>query len=56
VADRPGHDRRYAVNDAKARAELGYTPQRSFEAGLKATVAWYLSRPRFTFPAGATPC
>jgi dTDP-glucose 4,6-dehydratase len=48
VADRPGHDRRYAMNHVKARAELGYMPRRSFEAGLEATVAWYLDRPGFT--------
>ncbi|QAY75714.1 dTDP-glucose 4,6-dehydratase [Sphingosinicella sp. BN140058] len=43
VADRLGHDRRYAVDDGKIRKELGYTPERSFAAGLRATLAWYLA-------------
>jgi dTDP-glucose 4,6-dehydratase len=47
VPDRLGHDRRYAIDDGKARVELGYTPQHSFEARLAATVDWYLSRPGF---------
>ena len=42
VADRPGHDRRYAIDETKARVELGYTPSRSFEQGFAATLAWYL--------------
>src|SRR5205823_11081997 len=41
VADRPGHDRRYAVDCTKAEDELGWRPTISFEAGLAATVAWY---------------
>ncbi len=43
VADRPGHDRRYAIDETKARAELGYAPARSFEQGFAATLAWYLA-------------
>ena len=43
VADRPGHDRRYAIDCSKLTRELGYRPQRSFEEGLEATVAWYLA-------------
>lgn len=39
VDDRPGHDRRYALNAEKLRRELGWTPKTTFEAGLKATVA-----------------
>jgi dTDP-glucose 4,6-dehydratase len=42
VADRPGHDRRYAVDAARLRAELGWRPAREFEAGLRDTVHWYL--------------
>jgi dTDP-glucose 4,6-dehydratase len=42
VKDRPGHDRRYAVNTAKIRRELGWTPSITFENGIRKTVAWYL--------------
>src|SRR5262249_13194249 len=42
VADRPGHDRRYAIDAAKIRRELGWQPRRTFEAGLHETVQWYL--------------
>jgi dTDP-glucose 4,6-dehydratase len=42
VADRPGHDRRYAIDDSKIQAELGWQPRQSFEDGLRATVRWYL--------------
>ena len=42
VTDRPGHDRRYAINAEKARKELGYRPEITFEAGLKKTLHWYL--------------
>jgi dTDP-glucose 4,6-dehydratase len=42
VADRPGHDRRYAINAAKIRRELGWSPKHRFEEGLAATVRWYL--------------
>lgn len=45
VADRPGHDRRYAIDERKARDELGYRPQRSFAEGLDETIRWYLQRP-----------
>lgn len=41
VKDRPGHDRRYAIDSAKAKRELGWRPQWNFEAGLAATVDWY---------------
>jgi dTDP-glucose 4,6-dehydratase len=41
VADRPGHDFRYAIDAAKARAALGWMPTRDFDAGLAETVAWY---------------
>ncbi len=42
VADRPGHDRRYAIDAAKIRAELGWAPAHDFGAGIAKTVAWYL--------------
>ena len=42
ISDRPGHDRRYAVNSAKIAAELGWAPKQSFESGLERTIAWYL--------------
>ena len=43
VTDRPGHDRRYAIDERRARDELGYTPQRSFAQGFAATLDWYLA-------------
>jgi dTDP-glucose 4,6-dehydratase len=42
VADRPGHDRRYAIDCTKLQRELGWKPKESFETGLAKTVAWYL--------------
>ena len=42
VADRPGHDRRYAIDPGRISSELGWRPRHSFEAGLEATVRWYL--------------
>jgi dTDP-glucose 4,6-dehydratase len=44
VTDRPGHDARYAIDDGKARAELGWEPSRGFDEGLVQTVRWYLDR------------
>ncbi len=41
VADRPGHDRRYAIDCAKAESELGWRPEISFEKGLQETIDWY---------------
>src|ERR1700733_3506971 len=43
VRDRPGHDRRYAINYGKAQRELGYAPARTLTIGLKATLDWYLA-------------
>ena len=44
VDDRPGHDRRYAIDSGKLRRELGWQPRESFESGLRKTVRWYLDR------------
>jgi dTDP-glucose 4,6-dehydratase len=43
VRDRPGHDRRYAINYGKAQRELGYAPSRNLTAGLAGTLDWYLA-------------
>ena len=43
VTDRLGHDRRYAIDETKARNELGYTPARTFDQGFAETLAWYLA-------------
>jgi dTDP-glucose 4,6-dehydratase len=43
VADRPGHDRRYAIDASRIAAELGWRPQETFESGLEKTVRWYLA-------------
>ncbi|MEU9016708.1 dTDP-glucose 4,6-dehydratase [Actinomadura sp. NPDC048394] len=50
VPDRKGHDRRYAVDDARIRAELGYEPQTPFPEGLAATVTWYRENRRWWEP------
>ena len=42
VEDRPGHDRRYAIDASKMEQELGWKPAESFESGIRKTVAWYL--------------
>jgi dTDP-glucose 4,6-dehydratase len=42
VSDRPGHDRRYAIDSSKIRRELGWVPSYSFESGLKKTLDWYV--------------
>jgi dTDP-glucose 4,6-dehydratase len=42
-ADRPGHDRRYAIDSTKIRRELGWAPSRTFERGLRETVEWYVA-------------
>ena len=43
VADRPGHDRRYAIDARKIERELGWRPAETFETGIRKTVAWYLA-------------
>jgi dTDP-glucose 4,6-dehydratase len=45
VADRPGHDRRYAIDAGKIARELGWKPQETFETGIRKTVLWYLENP-----------
>jgi dTDP-glucose 4,6-dehydratase len=42
VKDRPGHDRRYAIDSARIRSELGWAPAETFESGMRKTVRWYL--------------
>jgi dTDP-glucose 4,6-dehydratase len=43
VKDRLGHDRRYAIDDSKIAAELGWQPAIAFEQGIRQTVEWYLA-------------
>jgi dTDP-glucose 4,6-dehydratase len=43
VKDRPGHDRRYAIDASRVERELGFTPGESFETGIRKTVAWYVA-------------
>jgi dTDP-glucose 4,6-dehydratase len=45
VTDRPGHDRRYAIDAGKISRELGWQPQENFESGLRRTIQWYLENP-----------
>jgi dTDP-glucose 4,6-dehydratase len=45
VTDRPGHDRRYAIDAHKLERELGWTPAETFETGIRKTVQWYLDNP-----------
>ncbi len=45
VTDRPGHDRRYAIDASKIKKQLGWQPQENFETGLERTVHWYLDNP-----------
>ena len=43
VKDRPGHDRRYAIDASRIEADLGFTPRETFETGIRKTLAWYLA-------------
>ena len=52
VEDRLGHDRRYAIDPAKIRKELGWAPETSFETGIQKTIDWYLSNPDWLESAG----
>ena len=47
VKDRPGHDRRYAINATKIEKELGWKPLETFETGIRKTVEWYLENPKW---------
>jgi dTDP-glucose 4,6-dehydratase len=53
VADRPGHDLRYAMDIAKIRRELGWQPKERFESGLEKTVQWYLAHEQHFAPQAA---
>jgi dTDP-glucose 4,6-dehydratase len=55
VEDRPGHDRRYAIDAALIRAELGWTPRVDFEEGLERTALWYLDNEAWWAPLVADP-
>ena len=48
VADRPGHDRRYAIDNSKIKNNLGWVPVESFETGLRKTVKWYIENQEWT--------
>jgi dTDP-glucose 4,6-dehydratase len=45
VTDRPGHDRRYAIDAGKVELELGWRPAETFDTGIRKTVQWYLDNP-----------
>ena len=45
VRDRPGHDRRYAIDNTKITTELGWAPAYTFEEGIRETIRWYLDHP-----------
>ena len=47
VEDRPGHDRRYAIDASKIQAQLGWEPEETFESGIRKTVQWYLDNPKW---------
>ena len=47
VVDRPGHDRRYGIDPAKIRADLGWYPETAFEEGIVKTIDWYLDNPQW---------
>ncbi|MGE4339003.1 MAG: GDP-mannose 4,6-dehydratase, partial [Pigmentiphaga sp.] len=47
VADRPGHDRRYAIDITRTQRELGWRPSETFSSALEKTVRWYLENPQW---------
>ena len=54
VTDRPGHDKRYAIDASKLETHLGWRAQENFETGIKKTVQWYLERPDWWKPLRET--
>ena len=52
VTDRPGHDRRYAIDPARITNELGWQPSQDFDSGIEHTVRWYLAHPQWCEQAG----
>lgn len=54
VADRPGHDRRYAIDASRIERELGWTPHETFETGIERTVQWYLDHQSWWKPLVAS--
>ncbi len=53
VADRPGHDRRYAIDATRIHQELGWAPEHDFVSGIRRTVAWYLENPQWVARVGS---
>jgi len=47
VTDRPGHDRRYAIDASKLERELGWKPTETFDTGIRKTIKWYLEHPEW---------
>jgi dTDP-glucose 4,6-dehydratase len=47
VKDRPGHDRRYAIDARKIQRDLGWRPTETFDTGIRKTVQWYLDNPQW---------
>ena len=47
VKDRPGHDKRYAINSCKIQNELGWKPQTDFDVGMRQTIEWYKNNPKW---------
>lgn len=50
VSDRPGHDKRYAIDSSKVRNAIGWTPNETFESGIKKTVSWYINNKDWWIP------